>query len=189
MPFDHFGLIAGVYDRAGTFQVSELLSVCLDLSPNCRFLDAGGGTGRVAATMRSMVRNLFVADLSYGMLRYAVRKGLPAVCAPAESLPFAFGSFERIIMVDALHHVIDQRQTARELFRLLAPGGRIVIIEPDIRKPIVKIIAIGEKVLLMRSHILNCEKIAALFTDPDAKVSVLYEGFTIISIVERVRRM
>jgi len=189
MPFDHFGLIAGIYDRAGSFQVSELLSGWLDLSPNFRLLDAGGGTGRVAAAMRNRVADAFVADLSRAMLHYAVRKGLPAVCAPAESLPFPPGSFERIIMVDALHHVIDQGQTARELLRLLAPGGRIVIIEPDIHKPIVKGIAISEKILLMRSHFLNAKKIAALFSGPESKVGVFHEGYNVILVVEKVGGM
>jgi len=189
MPFDHFGLIAGVYDRAGSFQFSKLLSGWLDLSPNFHLLDAGGGTGRVAAALRSGVADVFVADLSRAMLRYAVGKGLPSVCAQAESLPFPSASFERIIMADALHHVIDQRQTAQELFRLLVSGGRIVIIEPDIHKLVVKGVAIGEKMLLMRSHFLNGEKIAALFTGPEAKVSVFQEGYNVISITEKVRRM
>jgi ubiquinone/menaquinone biosynthesis C-methylase UbiE len=189
MPFDHFGLIAGVYDRAGSFQVSELLSGWLDISPNCRLLDAGGGTGRVAAALRSLVAEVFVADLSRAMLHYAVAKGLPAVCAPAELLPFSSESFERIIMVDALHHVIDQGKTARELFRLLTPGGRIAVIEPDIHKSVVKIVALGEKTLLMRSHFLDGEKIAALFTDSEAKVSVFHEGYNVIAIAEKVRRM
>jgi len=123
------------------------------------------------------------------MLRHAVDKGLASVCAPAESLPFPPGSFERVIMVDALHHVIDQSQSAGELFRLLTPGGRIVIVEPDIRMFIVKGIAIGEKVLLMRSHFLSGEEIAALFTDPDAKTGVVYEGFNVICMAEKVRTM
>ena len=187
MPFDHFGLIAGIYDRAGQFQVSEPLLGLLTLSPDSRLLDAGGGTGRVAAALRGMVRQVFVADISRGMLRRAVGKGLATVCAPAERLPFPSGSLDRVIMVDALHHVSDQRQTARELFRLLSPGGRIVIVEPDIHKPIVKAIAIGEKVLLMRSHFLPGEKIAALFSEPDAKTSLVYAGFNLICIAERVR--
>jgi ubiquinone/menaquinone biosynthesis C-methylase UbiE len=92
-----------------------------------------------------MVREVFVADLSRGMLRRAAGKGLATVCTPAESLPFPSGSFDRIIMMDALHHVIDQRQTAGELWRVLAPGGRIVIVEPDIRKFIVKLLAIAKR--------------------------------------------
>jgi demethylmenaquinone methyltransferase/2-methoxy-6-polyprenyl-1,4-benzoquinol methylase len=189
MPFDHFNLIAGFYDRGGQFRVSEFLLGLLALSTNCFLLDAGGGTGRAAAALHSMVKDVFVADPARGMLRRAAGKGLATVCAPAESLPFPSGSFERIIMVDALHHVIDQGQTACELFRILAPGGRIVIIEPDIRKPIVRFIAIGEKVLLMRSHFLTCEKITALFSDLEAKIGVYYEGFNVILIAEKVGKL
>ena len=174
MPFDHFDLIAGIYDRSGQFQVSEMLSGLLGLSPNCLLLDAGGGTGRVAAALRSLVGNVIVADPSRGMLRRASARGLATVCAPAELLPFPSGSFDRVIMVDALHHVFDQGQAARELFRLLAPGGRMVIVEPDIRKFIVKVVAAGEKVLLMRSHFLNGEKIVALLNASDAKTGVYY---------------
>jgi demethylmenaquinone methyltransferase/2-methoxy-6-polyprenyl-1,4-benzoquinol methylase len=92
-------------------------------------------------------------------------------------------------MVDALHHVVDQGKTARELFRLLTPGGRIAVIEPDIHKPVVKIVALGEKMLLMRSHFLDGKKIVALFTDSEAKVSVFHEGYNVIAIAEKVRRM
>ena len=189
MPIDHFDLIAGLYDRAGEYRVSEPLLGWLSLSSTCLLLDAGGGTGRVSAALRCMVREVIVADLSRGMLRHAVEKGLAAVCAPAELLPFPSGSFERIVMVDALHHVINQRQTVGELFRLLAPGGRMVIVEPDIHKTIVKFIAIGEKMLQMRSHFLTEEKTAALFSDLNAKVAFHYEGFSMVCIAERVRRM
>ena len=125
MPFDHFDLIAGLYDRSGQFQVSETLAGLLALSPDCFLLDAGGGTGRVAAALRSKVGNVIVADLSRGMLRRASAKGLATVCAPAELLPFPIGRFDRVIMVDALHHVIDQDRTARELFRMLAPADAL----------------------------------------------------------------
>ena len=189
MPFDHFNCIAGFYDRVGQFQLSDYLAELLALSPKSLLLDAGGGTGRVAAALRSKVRDVFVADLARGMLRRAVDKGLAVVCTPAELLPFPSESFERIIMVDALHHVIDQRQTARELFRVLAPGGRIAIVEPDIRKAIVKVIAIGEKILLMRSHFLTGEQITVLFTHPYAKTAVYYDGFNVIFIAERLIRL
>ena len=189
MPFDHFNLIAGIYDRSGQIHISELLFGLLSLSPNNLLLDAGGGTGRVAVALRGMVKDVFVADTSRGMLRRAAGKGLATVCAQAESLPFPSACLDRVIMVDALHHVLDQRQTIRELWRVLIPDGRIVIVEPDIRQFVVKLIALGEKTLLMRSHFLSGEEITSLFTDLDAKVRVVYNEYKVFLVAEKARRM
>jgi demethylmenaquinone methyltransferase/2-methoxy-6-polyprenyl-1,4-benzoquinol methylase len=89
-------------------------------------------------------------------------------------------------MMDALHHVRDQHLTASELWRVLTPGGRIVIVEPDIRKPMVKIIALGEKLLLMRSHFLSSGGIASLFRNPDARIGVIFEEFNVFMVAEKV---
>jgi ubiquinone/menaquinone biosynthesis C-methylase UbiE len=189
MPLDHFGLIAGLYDRVGTFTLAEPLRSLLALSKDCRLLDAGGGTGRVSAVLRPLVKEAVVADVSAPMLRHAAEKGLPGVCAAAEDLPFRPESFERIIMVDAFHHVLDQARTVGELWRLLSPDGRLVIVEPDIRRFHVKLIALGEKLLLMRSHFMDGEGIAGLFAHPGARVRVVRDGASVIVLAERVRQM
>ncbi len=189
MPIDHFNLIAGFYDRVGKLNITESLLGLLSLTPRSVLLDAGGGTGRVAAALRGLVKEVFVADVSEGMLRRAAGKGLAAVCAPAESLPFPTGSIDRIIMIDALHHVMDQRRTADELKRVLAPGGRILVVEPDIHKLIVKVIALGEKLLLMRSHFLNGREISSLFISPDLKVGISHEESNIYLVAEKEIRM
>jgi ubiquinone/menaquinone biosynthesis C-methylase UbiE len=189
MPFDHFNFIAGVYNRSGQFNVTEKLSELLSLSPNTILLDVGGGTGRVAAALRCMVRDVFVADTSLGMLRYAVDKRFSTVCAQAESLPLPSACVDRVIMVDALHHVLDQKQTICELWRVLIPDGRIVIVEPDIRQFMVKLIALGEKILLMRSHFLSGEEISALFSNLDAKIHVFVDENNILLVAEKARKM
>jgi ubiquinone/menaquinone biosynthesis C-methylase UbiE len=155
VPIDHFNLIAGFYDRSAGFVVTEQLLRLLDLSPRSILLDAGGGTGRVSVALRSKVDQVVVADLSLGMLRHARNKGLPTVYSPVEFLPFPPAVFDRVIMVDAFHHVLDQRRTADELWRVLAPKGRILIVEPDIHQIAIKFLALGEKAALMRSHFLS----------------------------------
>jgi demethylmenaquinone methyltransferase/2-methoxy-6-polyprenyl-1,4-benzoquinol methylase len=189
MPFDHFGLIAGFYDRTGTFTLTEPLRGLLSLSTESLVLDAGGGTGRVAVVLRGQVRNVIVADVSRPMLRYAMNKGLASVCAPAEAVPFPTGSFNRIIMMDAFHHVFNQQETVREFWRVLSPGGRIAIVEPDIRLFSSKLIAMMEKLLMMRSHFVTGEKIAAFFAYPDRDVSVVRYESSVIVLVEKVRQM
>ncbi len=168
----HFDLIAPWYERLIHPQDPHHLLEVLQLAPEHRVLDAGGGTGRVAQFLKP-ARQVVVADLSVGMLRYALEKeGLQAAAALTEQLPFPDGTFDRIVMVDALHHVFEQEASVRELWRVLAPGGRLVIEEPDFNLPLVKALALGEKVLLMRSHFLLPQQIAALLP-PEARVEVV----------------
>ena len=189
MPFDHFDIIAHLYNRVGPFSAPGLLYDMLNLSSDGVLLDAGGGTGRVAEALQCRVRDVVVADLSRGMLSHAASKGLSTACSKTEQLPFASSSFEHIIMVDALHHVFDQRQTSSELWRVLKPGGRIIIIEPNILKFVVKLIAFGEKILLMRSHFLPPEEIVALFTNLNSHVQLISKDNDAWVCVEKVREL
>ena len=171
MPFDHFGLIAPIFSRVEYSSLETMLEQA-DLPTQGRVLDAGGGTGRVANAIREHAGEVVIADPSLGMLREADQTRLGLACSNSEALPFPNASFDRIIMVDALHHVIHQGETAREMYRVLKPGGRIVIEEPDIRKFGVKLIAVAEKILLMRSHFLPPQRIADLFSFDSANTSI-----------------
>ncbi len=186
MSNEHFNLIARFYDEAAQFNLDDAFLRALDLPADGLLLDAGGGTGRVAAALRSYVTGAVVADVSDGMMKYARAKGLDCVHAPVERLPFADGTFARVFMLDAFHHVHNQAQTAGELFRVLAPGGVLVVVEPDIRKFAVKLIALGEKLLLMRSHFLNGEQIAALFTAAGGEATLEYRAANVwVRVVKR----
>ncbi|MEJ5224357.1 MAG: methyltransferase domain-containing protein [Anaerolineales bacterium] len=176
MPFDHFDFLAPHYDRIIRFQRLEKMLNLLGLPTPGRLLDAGGGTGRVAEHLRPHVDEIVVADISTGMLAQSRAKSLDAACVASERLPFAESTFDRVLMVDALHHVIHQGQTMSELYRVLKPGGRLVIEEPDVRTFAVKLIAIAEKLALMRSHFLTPPQIAALLP-PDAQVTIETEDY------------
>ena len=56
------------------------------------------------------------------------------------------------------------------MFRVLRTGGVLVIEEPDIRTFGVKLIALAEKLLLMRSHFLAPDKIEKLFEIGEKKI-------------------
>jgi ribosomal protein RSM22 (predicted rRNA methylase) len=79
-------------------------------------------------------------------------------------------------MVDALHHVYNSRSTIQELWRVLSPAGVLLIIEPDIRKLVVKLIAAAEKILLMRSHFLSRKEISELVSERTLDIQVIEEG-------------
>ena len=162
--FDHFAAVAHLYARVSYSKVDVMREVA-GLPVRGTLLDVGGGTGRVSSAIRDLVDEVVTADVSFGMLKQAPRSLLNPVCGGSESLPFADNSFERVIMVDALHHVIDRAESAREMYRVLKPGGLLVIEEPDIRTFGVKLIALAEKLLLMRSRFLAPDEIMKLFAN------------------------
>ena len=154
--FDHFNLIAPIYDRVISHINLDQLIHLLEIPPQARLLDVGGGTGRVSSLLLQEIDQIVVTDLSLGMLRQAQIKGaLLPTNAPAEQLPFPNESFDRILMVDAFHHVCDQKGTVGELMRVLTPGGRIVIEEPNINTFSVKLIALAEKLKETKNEAIN----------------------------------
>jgi len=184
--FDHFDFLAPLYETFIPPKDPQELWKMMDLPVSGALLDAGGGTGRVAQFMRGKANPVIIADLSCKMLTEARQKdGLRPVCSHTEKLPFPDAAFARIIMVDALHHVCDQRGTIEELWRTLQPGGRIVIEEPDLRLFGVKLLALAEKLALMRSHFLSPPRIAALFQHADARVRIETSSFNAWVIVEK----
>ncbi len=159
--FDHFNLLAPFYERLIPAPDTSRLEYLLDLPITGRLLDAGGGTGRVSSLLHPHVNEVFLTDVSLGMLHQAKQKEIFAVSqAHAENLPFPGEQFDRVLVVDALHHFCNQEMAIKELLRVLKTGGRMVIEEPDLRKFKVKMIALAEKVTLMRSKFYSPEMIA-----------------------------
>ncbi|MCX5832931.1 MAG: class I SAM-dependent methyltransferase [Deltaproteobacteria bacterium] len=160
---DHFRYVAGVYDRIIRPPDPERLIRILKLPVAGPILDLGGGTGRVSSRLRSLVGGAVVTDFSLPMLRQTAAKGgLLPVRAMGEALPFPDGTFDRVLIVDALHHFRNQKDAIRESLRVLKPGGRLAIEEPDIRRFVVRAVAFLENLILMRSRFYTPMQIMAL---------------------------
>jgi demethylmenaquinone methyltransferase / 2-methoxy-6-polyprenyl-1,4-benzoquinol methylase len=103
------------------------------LRPGMRLLDVAAGTGLVARGAADILREpggVIGVDPSRGMLQEA-RKALsgPLVQGRAEALPFRNDRFDMLSMGFALRHVADLEVAFREYWRVLKPGGRILLLE------------------------------------------------------------
>lgn len=89
-------------------------------------LDVGCGTGHMSQPLARGNRVVGV-DLSAEMLRFARNKGLAAVRAPAEALPFRSASFDVVLATSVIQLIPDGRLFAAELVRVAKPDGRVVL--------------------------------------------------------------
>jgi SAM-dependent methyltransferase len=130
-----FGPLAASYDRlrpvdANWWELFELLVGEGDLLGR-RVLDLGCGTGTLAAALAERGAKVWGVDPSEEMLAEARRAGrmgpgLAFKLGAAEALPFKDAWFERAVSRLVLH-LVDRPAAFRELARVLAPGGRLVV--------------------------------------------------------------
>jgi len=101
-----------------------------------RVLDLCCGTGDMSFLAETMGASRVVgADFTLPMLRVAQRRARaeessPAfVAADALRLPFRDGVFDAVTVGYGLRNVADPQQALSEMRRVLAPGGRVVVLE------------------------------------------------------------
>lgn len=115
----------------------------LRMEPGRRVLDVGCGTGRhTAAVHRFKDVTVIGADVSYDDLlearkrlicQDALGEGLGSyeiLAADIVALPFPDNFFDHVICSEVLEHIRDQDTAAREIARVLKPGGNLVVSVP-----------------------------------------------------------
>ncbi|WP_046779326.1 class I SAM-dependent methyltransferase [Streptomyces yangpuensis] len=95
-----------------------------------RILDAGCGSGPLAAALRERGAVVTGLDVSAAMLALAGRRlgeGVPLHRVDLrDRLPFTDGEFDDVIASLVLHYLEDWGSTLAELRRVLRPGGRLL---------------------------------------------------------------
>lgn len=110
---------------------SEIIKL-LHPEPNDVVLDIASGTGEPGLTIAASVQKVVISDLSEDMLAIAHTKahGRPNVeFVPADAcaLPFPAATFDAVSCRMGFMFFPSMEQAAREMFRVLKPGGRIAI--------------------------------------------------------------
>jgi SAM-dependent methyltransferase len=88
---------------------------------------AGGGNTRV---LRAHGWRAIALEYSQDGAEVARDRGIPVIRADGCALPLASGSLDLVVAFDVLEHIADDKTAAREIARVLGPGGTALIAVP-----------------------------------------------------------
>ncbi len=128
-------LSLGIDRRWRTFAVRQL-----QIPAAGWVLDVATGTGDVALEVAAQTPasvQIVGVDFTQGMLvqglekiaRSVHRERILLVNAPCEALPHPAASFDGVTIAFGIRNVVDREAGLGEMFRVLRPGGRVVILE------------------------------------------------------------
>ena len=108
------------------------------LSASMRAIDIGAGTGLLGLDLAADVGSVTLTDPSEGMIAVARQKiaaedirNASAMVYDLPAEPPAGAPFDLAVSLLVLHHVEDTGATLRSIHGMLAPGGRIALVDLD----------------------------------------------------------
>jgi 2-polyprenyl-3-methyl-5-hydroxy-6-metoxy-1,4-benzoquinol methylase len=98
-----------------------------------RLLDVGCGNGQTLCSMAALGWQSEGIDTDPVAVQVANAKGLTVRQGTLQSLQFTTGSFDSVVMNHVIEHVHDPLSLMKECHRILKPGGRLIVVTPNIR--------------------------------------------------------
>ena len=142
-----FNSVARRYDlmndlmSAGLHRLWKRVAIeTIAIRPGMQILDLASGTGDLARAMSHRAGpdgHVVLADINDQMLRVGrdrcidngELKGLSWCQCDAEMLPYPSESFNRVTIGFGLRNVTDKETALREMYRVLKPGGKALVLE------------------------------------------------------------
>ena len=113
-----------------------LAEMCIKLLPPMRIADIGAGEGTLSLLLAQRAVHVTGIDNSEKMVEYANsvarRAGVKNVdfqLGDIEELPLPDASVDLALFSQSLHHALHPQRAVHEAFRVLKPGGRVVILD------------------------------------------------------------
>jgi ubiquinone/menaquinone biosynthesis C-methylase UbiE len=132
----HFSHITSYYDQGRDFEGRqpwmEEINSHTQIGSEDWVLDAGSGTGLLAVQFAGQIKGRILGlEPAWAMLQQATRKPQPAnlnwLQGISETLPLANNTLKAVFLSQVWHHIQNQPQAAREIFRCLQPEGGLFI--------------------------------------------------------------
>jgi len=125
---EEFGIVHAVRSR---LEANRLLKYCHGLPPNGRVLDVGCGDGFHLRLLRDHGEPGWLlegADLDERAVRAVRASGLDAYHGTIESLELREATYDLVYSIMTIEHVPHPDRFLRAIYRVLKPGGRLVLV-------------------------------------------------------------
>lgn len=115
------------------------ITALLGDSDRLHCLDIGSDNGVVSFLLRKRGGNWKSADLdekAIHLIRELVKYDVFQI--DSRRTPFQYNEFDRVVIVDFLEHIKTDREFINELFRIIKPGGELIINVPHIKNSLLR---------------------------------------------------
>ena len=117
--------------------MEKIFTQILTIKNNSKILDLASGTGDVCIELSNQNKNfkIFHTDINIKMLEQGKiklidhGKIIPSIVCDAEKIPFPSNYFDCITIAFGLRNVTNKEKALSEMYRVLSPGGKLVILE------------------------------------------------------------
>jgi SAM-dependent methyltransferase len=117
--------------RAGQQRRLEMILAAAGTRIRGAVLENGCGVGMYVEHLSKSGGRVFGLEYDFERAAEAAQNNPGIINAAGENLPYPAATFDLILSHEVLEHVADDRLAAREMVRVLKPGGRAVIFVPN----------------------------------------------------------
>lgn len=120
-----------VYYVRRRLEARRLLALCRGLRDDARILDVGSGDGFHLGVLRDYGKKTWTlegVDTDERAVAIGNRSGLKIHHGSLESVGLPKESFDLVLLIQTVEHVVDPPELLRQIRSLLRPGGRLVLV-------------------------------------------------------------
>jgi SAM-dependent methyltransferase len=110
---------------------SAQIAMCERIPPGSRVLEVGCGDGSCAREMACRVPGIRYVGMDLNSEAWKGQTGFEFIRGSADALPFPDGSFDMLVSMFVVEHLVFPAKFLDEAWRVLRQGGRLLTVAPD----------------------------------------------------------